>query len=51
MIPAAGASIVAVDMKTGKPFGETMSGVGREGGFDHVESYLETKSVWIRTDA
>jgi aldehyde dehydrogenase (NAD+) len=33
------------------PFGGyKMSGFGREGGFEHVESYLNTKSVWIRTD-
>ncbi|TVV77269.1 aldehyde dehydrogenase family protein [Sphingomonas solaris] len=33
------------------PFGGyKMSGYGREGGFEHVESYLNTKSVWIRTD-
>ena len=33
------------------PFGGyKMSGFGREGGFGHVESYLNTKSVWIRTD-
>ena len=39
-------------MDPGVPFGGyKMSGYGREGSFDHVESYLETKSVWIRTDA
>jgi aldehyde dehydrogenase (NAD+) len=33
------------------PFGGyKMSGFGREGGFEHVESYLNTKSIWIRTD-
>ncbi|SFR89340.1 aldehyde dehydrogenase family protein [Sphingomonas jatrophae] len=33
------------------PFGGyKMSGFGREGGFEHVESYLNTKSVWIRMD-
>ena len=33
------------------PFGGyKMSGFGREGGFEHVESFLNTKSVWIRTD-
>ena len=33
------------------PFGGyKMSGTGREGGFDHIESFLQTKSVWIRTD-
>jgi aldehyde dehydrogenase (NAD+) len=31
------------------PFGGyKMSGFGREGGFEHVESYLNTKSIWIR---
>jgi len=39
-------------MDPGVPFGGyKMSGSGREGSFDHVESYLETKGVWIRTDA
>lgn len=38
-------------MDPGVPFGGyKMSGFGREGGFEHVESYLNTKSVWIRTD-
>lgn len=33
------------------PFGGyKLSGVGREGGFEHIESYLQTKSVWIRND-
>jgi aldehyde dehydrogenase (NAD+) len=33
------------------PFGGyKMSGYGREGGMDHLESYLNTKGVWIRTD-
>ncbi len=32
------------------PFGGyKMSGFGREGGNEHIESYLNTKSVWIRT--
>lgn len=32
------------------PFGGyKMSGYGREGGIEHVESYLNTKGVWIRT--
>jgi aldehyde dehydrogenase (NAD+) len=32
------------------PFGGyKMSGFGREGGDEHVESYLQTKGVWIRT--
>lgn len=32
------------------PFGGyKMSGFGREGGSEHIESYLETKGVWIRT--
>ncbi|MCB2063149.1 MAG: aldehyde dehydrogenase family protein [Novosphingobium sp.] len=31
------------------PFGGyKMSGYGREGGSEHIESYLETKGVWIR---
>ncbi|MBS0285073.1 MAG: aldehyde dehydrogenase family protein [Proteobacteria bacterium] len=39
-------------MDPGVPFGGyKMSGSGREGSFDHVESYLETKGMWIRTDA
>lgn len=38
-------------MDPGVPFGGyKMSGFGREGSFDHVESYLQTKGVWIRTD-
>ena len=37
-------------MDPGVPFGGyKMSGYGREGGFEHVEAYLNTKSVWIRT--
>lgn len=33
------------------PFGGyRMSGFGREGGFEHVESYLNTKSIWLRLD-
>lgn len=33
------------------PFGGyKLSGVGREGGFEHIESYLLSKSVWIRND-
>jgi aldehyde dehydrogenase (NAD+) len=33
------------------PFGGyKMSGYGREGGMDHLESYLNTKGVWIRTE-
>ncbi|GAN00329.1 aldehyde dehydrogenase [alpha proteobacterium U9-1i] len=32
------------------PFGGyKMSGYGREGGVEHIESYLNTKGVWIRT--
>ena len=32
------------------PFGGyKMSGFGREGGTEHLESYLQTKGVWIRT--
>jgi aldehyde dehydrogenase (NAD+) len=32
------------------PFGGyKMSGYGREGGTEHIESYLQTKGVWIRT--
>ena len=32
------------------PFGGyKMSGYGREGGIEHIESYLNTKGVWIRT--
>lgn len=32
------------------PFGGyKMSGFGREGGFEHIEAYLQTKGVWIRT--
>ncbi len=33
------------------PFGGyKMSGYGREGGMEHLESYLNTKGVWIRTE-
>lgn len=33
------------------PFGGyKLSGLGREGGFEHLEAYLQTKSVWIRND-
>jgi len=33
------------------PFGGyKMSGYGREGGQEHLEEYLNTKAVWIRTD-
>ncbi|SCW46373.1 aldehyde dehydrogenase (NAD+) [Sphingobium faniae] len=32
------------------PFGGyKMSGFGREGGAEHIEAYLQTKGVWIRT--
>jgi aldehyde dehydrogenase (NAD+) len=32
------------------PFGGyKMSGYGREGGVEHIDSYLNTKGVWIRT--
>jgi len=35
-------------MDPGVPFGGyKMSGSGREGGFEHIESFLQTKSVWI----
>ncbi len=38
-------------MDPGVPFGGyKMSGSGREGGFEHIDSFLQTKSVWIRTD-
>jgi aldehyde dehydrogenase (NAD+) len=37
-------------MDPGVPFGGfKMSGFGREGGMEHLESYLNTKGVWIRT--
>ena len=33
------------------PFGGyKMSGFGREGGYEHVASYLNTKSIWVRMD-
>ena len=33
------------------PFGGyKMSGYGREGGMEHLEGYLNTKGVWIRTE-
>jgi aldehyde dehydrogenase (NAD+) len=33
------------------PFGGyKMSGYGREGGTEHLDAYLNTKAVWIRTD-
>ncbi|RWC27306.1 MAG: aldehyde dehydrogenase family protein [Mesorhizobium sp.] len=33
------------------PFGGyKMSGYGREGGAEHLDEYLNTKAVWIRTD-
>ena len=33
------------------PFGGyKMSGYGREGSFEHLDGFLQTKSVWIRTD-
>ncbi|TIU62988.1 MAG: aldehyde dehydrogenase family protein, partial [Mesorhizobium sp.] len=33
------------------PFGGyKMSGYGREGGTEHLDEYLNTKGVWIRTD-
>ena len=32
------------------PFGGyKMSGYGREGGSEHIDAYLQTKGVWIRT--
>lgn len=37
-------------MDPAMPFGGyKMSGFGREGGSEHIDSYLETKGVWIRT--
>lgn len=37
-------------MDPAMPFGGyKMSGFGREGGSEHLDSYLETKGVWIRT--
>ena len=37
-------------MDPSMPFGGyKMSGFGREGGAEHLESYLNTKGVWIRT--
>ncbi|WP_068086641.1 aldehyde dehydrogenase family protein [Novosphingobium rosa] len=33
------------------PFGGyKMSGFGREGGSEHIDAYLQTKGVWIRTE-
>lgn len=33
------------------PFGGMkMSGYGREGGFEHIEEYLDTKAIWINAD-
>ena len=33
------------------PFGGIKtSGYGKEGGVEHLDEYLETKSVWIRID-
>ncbi len=33
------------------PFGGLkMSGYGKEGGVEHLDAYLDTKSVWIQTD-
>jgi aldehyde dehydrogenase (NAD+) len=38
-------------MDPAMPFGGyEMSGYGREGGKQHLEEYLNTKSVWIKTD-
>ena len=38
-------------MDAAMPFGGyKMSGYGREGGKQHVEEYLNVKSVWIKTD-
>ncbi|MBN9508051.1 MAG: aldehyde dehydrogenase family protein [Alphaproteobacteria bacterium] len=38
-------------MDPAMPFGGyKMSGYGREGGQEHLEEYLNTKAVWIRTD-
>jgi aldehyde dehydrogenase (NAD+) len=37
-------------MDPGVPFGGyKMSGYGREGGSEHIDAYLQTKGVWIRT--
>jgi aldehyde dehydrogenase (NAD+) len=37
-------------MDANVPFGGyKMSGYGREGGLEHLEAYLNTKAVWIRT--
>jgi aldehyde dehydrogenase (NAD+) len=39
-------------MDPGVPFGGyKMSGYGREGSFEHLDGYLQTKGVWIRTAA
>jgi aldehyde dehydrogenase (NAD+) len=38
-------------MDPAMPFGGyKMSGFGREGSFEHLDAYLQTKGVWIRTD-
>jgi len=38
-------------MDPGVPFGGyKMSGYGREGSFEHLDGYLQTKGVWIRLD-
>ena len=38
-------------MDPGMPFGGyKMSGYGREGSFEHLDGYLQTKGVWIRID-
>ena len=38
-------------MDPAMPFGGyKQSGFGREGSFEHLDGFLETKGVWIRTD-